>query len=174
MNLKHILLTSLLLAAGVAQATALDFTGAGSNSTPIAQTFGDGATWDITYLDVNANNSLLNWSTGYHNTTGVLWASGNDASSWGRITITPTSGNQVTVNTFDLSPYLSNGPSFGTNWAVYAVGGSAAWTPETLTALKTLSPSFTSSAGVVIEWRNSAYNVGIDNINFEVDRKSVV
>lgn len=154
-----------------AQAVDLNFNGAVSNGSLLAQSYGDGATWNVTYADLTSPGlSLKGWNSGYQGTNDVLYAGSSDANSHGRITITPSSGYQVTVNSFDLTPYLPNNANgFSSQWAVYGAGGIPSFASVGLSnVLTTYSPSFSSNTGVVIEWKTSAYNVGIDNINFSV------
>lgn len=154
-----------------AHAVDLNFNGAVSNGTRLAQSYGDGPTWDVTYADLTTHSSsLIGWTTNYQGTNDVLYSGTSDANSHGRITIAPNSGYQVTLNSFDLTPYLpNNARGFSSQWTVYAAGGTPSFASVgPLTALTTFSPSFSSNTGVVIEWKTSAYNVGIDNINFSV------
>jgi hypothetical protein len=119
----------------------------------------------VTYLDVNGGQTLQTWGVGYIGTTDVLWVGPNDPDSWGRITITPTAGHQISLASFDLSPYQG---SYSSDWAAYTLGGAPTFTTGQINGLTTINSPLTSTAGVVIEWKNSAYNVGIDNINFSV------
>ncbi|MDZ7890646.1 MAG: PEP-CTERM sorting domain-containing protein [Rhodoferax sp.] len=164
--------TALLFAAPVAShAVDLDFNGAVSNGVSLAQTYGDGPTWDVTYRDLTTpSSSLLGWTTGYQGTRDVLYSGTSDANSHGRITIAPYAGYQVTLNSFDLTPYLPNNPlGFSSQWAVYAAGGTPSFASVgPLTTLTTFSPALSSTTGVVIEWKTSAYDMGIDNIRFTV------
>ena len=128
---------------------------------------------DVTYTDVNIpTRSLLWWDTNFNNLYGVAYSSGSDVDSWARIDLEPASGLQVNLESFRLGAY--NNQTRGTNVVVYAIGDT--------TPLYTYSgdvgngsvssPLFnldlTSVSGIRIEWRDSATNVGIDQINFTV------
>lgn len=171
-KLMSVVATALLFAAPVAShAVDLDFNGAVSNGVRLSQNYGDGPTWDVTYRDLTTPSfSLLGWTTGYQGTRDVLYSGVTDAGSHGRITIAPYAGYQVTLNSFDLTPYLTGAPrTFSSQWAVYSVGGGASFASVgPLATLTTYSPALSSTTGVIIEWKASAYYVGIDNIRFSV------
>lgn len=172
------------LAASPALATVISFpntvctsapSGVGSavtctNGGYVSQSHGDVAgQLDVTYLDVDSTNgdSLRWWATGYNNLPSALWANGSDANSFARITLTPAAGQRITLDGFDLGSYAT--PSRTTQLRVFALGG-ASFSYSGSVGQPPGPTSFTSglssTTGIVIEWENSAYNVGINNIGY--------
>lgn len=184
-----------LVLAAPAQAVVLDFPlingcsnsadGAGpmiscTDGTYIHQGAADTSAVDFQYADMNAAdpdtllpNTLLWWSGGYNNLPSAVWASGDDTSSHARITLAALPGYTVRLNGFDLGAWLNS--SMDTQLHVYELGGGAELINGTVTA--GLQPdnvathfSFAdavSQRGWVIEWRDSAYAVGLANLSFE-------
>ena len=145
------------------------FVGCG-NGGFINQTYGDVAgQLDVTYLDVDSANgdSLRWWGSGYNNLPSAVWASGSDANSFARITLTPAAGQSITLDGFDLGSYSV--PTRSTNLRVFALGGAThtfSGNVGSVAGPTHVSLALTSSTGIVIEWENSAYNVGINNIGY--------
>jgi len=143
------------------------------NGAPLLQSYGDVAgVVDISYIDVNnTSNSLLWWDTSYNDLLGVAWASGSDANSHGRIEIKSLNGQAVTLNSMDFGAWVNT--TRGTSIRVTAIGGATplfsydgdVGSGATHTAF---TPTITASGGLQIDWYNSAYNVGIDNVKFTV------
>ncbi len=181
MKLKTALLTGLLCtAAAHAHSYTMTFDQAAAcapavcgNGSSISQTYGDVAgVADISFTDVNnPQRSLRWWDASYSNLQGVVWADGGDANSHGRIEIKSLNGGAVTLNRMDFGAWPIT--QRGTTIVVTAIGGGAplfsfAGTIGTGGLLNSFSPNVTSTNGLWIEWSNSAFNVGIDNVNFSV------
>lgn len=135
------------------------------------QAYGDTAATDITYTNVNTpSQSLQWWASGYNNLYGVAFSGGGDASSHARIEIKARNADDiVSLSGFDLGAYSHT--ERGTNVAVYAIGGgpalySFAGNVGTGDVAKTFAPGVSAVGGLWIEWSNSAYNVGIDHIEY--------
>ncbi len=189
-----ILVAAMLAVATSAQALTLDF-GAGptpptictsdtggngaasvcSTSVYVAQTYGDVAgVVDVSYTNINnPAESLHWWDNAYNSLYGVLWASGGDSSSHARIELKAVSpADPVFLSAFDLGAYAFS--TLNTTLNVYALGGGPALYTYSGPVGQGNGPAthFTPSVGAVgglwIEWSNSAYNVGIDNIEFSV------
>ncbi|MFG6415266.1 PEP-CTERM sorting domain-containing protein [Roseateles sp. DC23W] len=142
-----------------------------ANGSFVNQAHGDVAgQLDVSYLDVDSTNgdSLRWWGTGYNTLPSALWASGSDANSFARITLTPASGMAITLDTLDLGAYATNTRT--TNLRVFSLGSAVMFSHAgdvgTSGGPSTFFPSISSTTGVVIEWENSAYNVGINNISY--------
>lgn len=146
-------------------------------SSTINQAYGDTAQVNVTYLDVNSGSSLLFWPSGYNNLTNMVWAEGSDSFSFGRITLQLLSPGTITLNSLDMGAHPNI--SLGTNLRIYDLaGGPALYTysgnvgnppAATTFAFSTVS----STSGLVIEWQDSAYNVGMDNVTFTINPASV-
>lgn len=186
-----IIAAGLAFAFGGAQALTLDFgnaptpaicsassDGSGAlalclNGTHINQAYGDVAgVVDVSYSQPsNSGESLRWWDTSYNDLYGVLWADGSDGDSRARIELKPLNGGAVALTSFDFGAFPNN--TLGTVIDVYAIGGA---TPlfhydSTVGAPPTHSSppvNVSSPDGLWIEWKNSAFNVGIDNIVFSV------
>jgi len=136
------------------------------------QSYGDAADVDVTYVDVGFPGSLLWWNTDYSDLVGVLFSNGTDSSSHGRIEIAPIGGGAVTLNGFDLGAYFHSVRNtnliileLGTNNVLLNYGLQTVGTGDVRTHF---APGVSSSLGIAIEWYNSAFNVGIDNVDFTI------
>ena len=129
---------------------------------------------NVSYLDVlnPTTSSLRFWDDGYNNLQNVVFSGGDDANSHGQIVLTAAPGYQVTLVGFDVGAY----PYATRNTTVTVSTSSSATTfdysgPVGAGTLATAFSGF-GAAGVGnqvrIDWANSAYNVGIDNVHFEV------
>ena len=147
-----------------------------ANNGYLNQGYGDVAgVLDVTYSQptfATPGLSLHWWDSSYNDLYGVAWADGGDtASSHARIELKPLNGGGVTLTSFDFGAYSDT--TRGTYIDIYAIGG--------VTPLYTFSGNVgaeathtpfavnvSSANGLWIDWQNSAYNVGIDNISFNV------
>ncbi len=147
------------------------------NSSFINQSYGDVSDLvEVTYGAPLLGQSLQWWSTRYNNLYGVSFAGGSDASSTARIELMsqdPLAGIELVG--FDLGAYAD--AARGTNVTIYDLAdGSVLYSALGITVGTAgganLPTSFalgvSSSKGIAIEWFNSAYNVGIDNIEYNV------
>jgi MYXO-CTERM domain-containing protein len=141
----------------------------------IAQWYGDVAgVVDVSYNAPRqgASWSLRWWDTSYNNLYGVLWADGSDSNSLGRIDLAPAAGQFVTLNSFELGAWINT--TRDTNVAIYDLAsGEALYTfsgavGSAATGATLFTPAVSSTSGLRIEWRDSAHNVGIDNVAFTV------
>lgn len=187
-------LATLALAAGSSQAYVLDFgnwphdpsicsstsdglgaTIACSNYAYILQSYGDVAgVVDVSYAAprvVSDSRSLRWWAHSYNDLFGVLWADGGDGDSQARITLAPVGGGVVTLTHFDLGAYSMT--TRGTTVNVFEIGNATPlYTFSGNVGADSAHTSFdinvSSALGLQIEWQDSAFNVGIDNVTFTV------
>jgi hypothetical protein len=188
----HLLAASLALVAGASQANVLDFGQSGApmlcsstsdglgaatacaNFGYFLQSYGDVASvLDVTYSAprINDGRSLRWWDTNYNDLYGVLWADSSDSDSRARIELKPLNGQGITLTHFDLGAYSQS--TLNTTVNVFAIGSTTALYTFTGAVGSGLThASFdinvSSANGLWIEWQDSAYNVGIDNVTFTV------
>jgi MYXO-CTERM domain-containing protein len=143
----------------------------------ISQSYGDvpGAV-DVSYSNNDpavVNRSLRWWDTNYNNLYGVLWADGSDSSSFARIEIKAlVPGDSVSLAGLDLGAWSNN--TLSTVLNVYAIGSAvplysyAGPVGDGPTSATHFAPNVAAVGGLWIDWQLSAYNVGIDNIEYSV------
>lgn len=169
------------LAAGAASANLLTFDGnicnaggACANYNFIDQSYGDVAgALDVVYdRDKQAaiSSNLSYWNTGYSDLANVAWGGVSDTLGIAEIFLKPLNGASVTLTGFDLGSW----PNTSRNTQVTILDGNGATLFSSGTILVNgathshFGQSFTSSSGIRIQWGPSAYNVGIDNVSFNV------
>jgi len=180
---------SLVLAAPASHAAIIDFHGRGVCNTAVdgngalklcanwdflAQSYGDvPGVIDVQYSAFNvANTSLEWWDADYNTLRGVAFATGSDGNSHGRIDLKPLNGMGVMLTHFDMGAYFNT--SMGTHITISDMSGNVLYTYNG--SVGTSSPNMPTSFdggwfgkdGIRIEWENSAYNVGIDNVTYEM------
>ena len=195
MKSTHFIAMALLSAAPWAQALSVDFgegpanpalctanadgTGAAvvcNNFSYISQDHGDVAgVVDLSYAAprLNTGESLRWWAADYNNLFGVAWANGSDGDSLARIEIVPVQpGTAVALSGFDLGAYPN--VTRNTTLNIFAIGQTtplftfAGSVGNSTVAATHFSLNLSSATGLRIEWADSAYNVGIDHIEFTV------
>lgn len=153
-----------------------------ANSSRINQDYGDIAgVVDVTYFSqpqLHSDVSLRWWAANYNDLYGVLWADGGDnPSSHGRIELKALGGNTLHLTQFDLGAFPNR--TLGTIADVYEIGSNVSLFNFTGsvgsggTAHNTFATNLSSSVGFWIEWKDSAFNVGIDNIIFNADVQAI-
>lgn len=142
-----------------------------SNYSYINQNYGDMAEMDASYLNANTDNTSLQfWSTSYNQLEDILWAGGNDSNSRGRITLAATDGYFINLDSLDLGAY----PSSARYTHLTVSNGIDTYAFEGAVGTGNLASTFSAfgaagiGSNITIEWYNSAYNVGIDNIHYTV------
>ncbi len=183
MKIKHFsssLLAVGLLIANNASATVLDFAGLGlSNWESIPQTYGDntgttpnvGVSYSVVDGSGNphATESIEYWNTPQYGDLFDVAYSG--ANGWyAKITLTPDSGFDVILNSFDMAGYPQTNLALA-SLEVLSGSGAQLWDSGVTTILgagpthNSFSPNITSSGPISIVWGTN-WNIGIDNINF--------
>jgi len=188
---RHFLAASFALLAGASQANVLDFgngpsvpslcssTADGLGSTVgctnfgyFLQSYGDVAgVLDVTYSAPRYTDgrTLRWWASQYNDLYGVLWADGGDGDSRARIELKPLNGQEVTLTHFDLGAYSMTTRNTTVN--IFAIGNpTALYSFSGAVGSGSTHAGFdlnvSSSTGLWIEWQDSAYNVGIDNVTY--------
>lgn len=124
----------------------------------------------VSYADPQRNLSTLRyWQGGYSGGHSAAFA-GTGEGSTGVIYLTPLSGNSVTLNSFFLGSYLdANRASsyYIDNLSTPGIDQTSGSITIGATGL-TVTPNISSTQGIVIHFGPTAYNVGINHINFSV------
>jgi hypothetical protein len=176
---------ALALALGtVAQAVVLTFDGAICNgasctvSDPIDQSYGDiPGQLDVIYTSrVAGGNTTTHlsflrwWGVGYSDLVNVAWGGSNDIAGVAEIALIPAPGFQVRLNGFDLGSF--NSASRGSQYTIYDSAYNPLISSGAITVNGNVHSHFafnlTSAQGLIIQWGPSAFNVGIDNVDFTV------
>jgi hypothetical protein len=137
----------------------------------IDQSYGDGVGVDFVWSDVSIGGGpgMQFWDD-WGGTTDAIFAGEDDTYSIGQIDIIALSGFAVTLGGFDLTAYLFDRTS---SWMIEDLaGGTLASSGGDVAILfsdvTSVSAGFTSSAGFRITWGPIAYNVGLDNLSYDV------
>jgi hypothetical protein len=178
--LAGLAMTAALGFAGSAQAVVLTFdgnicSGGGcGNSSAIDQTYGDisgqlDVKWDGD-ISTNVIDNFRFWGPQYSDLTNVGYANSGAA---GEIFLQPLSGYQVKLNGFDLGAW----PNLNRTTQVTLRGGNGdlLFQSGSITVLGSVRstfafPNMTRSDGIRIQFGPDSFNVGIDNISFDVSR----
>jgi hypothetical protein len=180
-------LLGLALAAGAAPAhgavTTLDFSGdicgtAGNGACnanmALGQSYGDSAQIDVSYRSVNATSGVVYegflkyWTGGYGDLNGVVW--GGDGRTFSEIAFTPTAGFEVSLLSFDFATYQNRWNDVpikilsGDGVEIFDSTLATDWPTHNSLALN--SDYFAS--GIILRWGPNGYDVGLDNIRFDV------
>ncbi len=170
-----------------AAATVLDFAGnicgvAGNltcgNGSQIGQNYGDTAGQvDVSYRAANATTGvtteayLKTWQSGYGDLTRVVWGGANEIGFFSEITLTALAGYEVSLRSFDFGCYQNRVSCRTMNYTIIngasAIGGGSA--SSGFPGHGSLSPNtayYTSP--IVLRWGPDGYDVGLDNITFDV------
>jgi hypothetical protein len=146
-----------------------------SNYAYLSQSYGDvPGVADISYSAPRLTGlSLRWWAADYNTLYGVAWADGGDGDSRARIEIAAMHpGDTVTLSRFDLGAYPAS--TLATTVNIYAIGGGAplySFSGNVGNGVISATPfavNVSAVGGLWIEWQDSAFNVGIDNIEYSV------
>jgi hypothetical protein len=184
-GLAGLAITAALGLAASAQADVLTFDGnicsgggACSNGTLVDQSYGDIAgqldvQWDWDIASNIGSQNFRFWVDSYSDLTNVGWA---NSGATGEIFLAPLSGFQVTLNSFDLGAW----PLTNRNTQVTILGGNRdlLYSSGAITVLgslrSTFTPNLTRADGIRIQFGPDAYNVGIDNVSFDVSSTGAI
>lgn len=135
---------------------------------------------DVQYRNLLGNTSVTKlrfWTTDYNDLVNVAWTDGGDGGSRAEIFLKPLNGSIVTLNGFDLGawPDTQRTSTFtildGDGNLLTDSGGNITIgiQPGNLHSSFDFSLlDISSASGIRIQWGPSAFNVGIDNIDFSM------
>lgn len=165
-----------------ATARVLDFTGAAAcelgacvTGGVIAQSYGDGVGVDVSYATFVFTGvpSVLNvryWETGYGDLAGVIWAGTNQKDYFGRVTLTALPGYEISLLSFDLATFSNQSAS--SPILIQSLGGTGILAAATDTLFPAHNHVVVDSGyfadGIALNWGPDSFNVGLDNIAFDV------
>jgi hypothetical protein len=170
------------VSATAAGAVTLTFDGAAcadgacsSNGEAISQGYGDivgqlDVSHDRVIGDATPNQALSWWNLNYSDLQGVAWSGAGACCGTAEIFLQPLAGFQVTLLGFDLgaSPNVNR----TTQVTILSGGGSGLYSSGNFTvngaAHTNLDFDITRMDGIRIQWGPSAFNVGIDNLEYRV------
>lgn len=143
------------------------------NGSMINQAYGDTAEVNVTYQSGGVGTfSMQKWDTGYSNFTNVGY--GYFGAGFFTITLTPTAGFNVTLNSFDLGTNPANVSrdatvtvtDLATNTVVFTTSFTVAGLNPVDSDGVSASPGVSSAAGLVLTVTADVFNVAIDNVDF--------
>ncbi len=153
--------------------------GACSNGNQIGASHGSTAQLAISYRSINTTTNAvatphLNfWSTGYGNLSRVVYGGSNPTNFRSEILFAPASGFEVRLIDFAAGCYLNRASCRTMRYTVDSFGGTAI---AAGTGIGTLHPASVNIAinsgwfadGIKLTWGPDGYDVGLDNIRFDV------
>ena len=188
------IITMIIVAAGLsttapvaAATTVLDFAGnicgaAGaspcSDGTQIGQSYGDSAGINVAYRsiltsnDTTAETNLKAWAGNYGDLVNVVWGGFDAANYRSEITLTPAAGFEVALISLDAGCYLNRASCQILNYDIRSGVGALIASGATPTMFPSHATLAVNSAyfasGIVLSWGPDGYDVGLDNIAFDV------
>jgi hypothetical protein len=167
------------LLSGAASATTyvLDFTGSGV----VPSSFGDNAEVDLTYRAFAASGwgltqpnagSVNFWTSGYGNLPGAAWTNPNG--SRGEIRIeAATATDPVSIDSFDMGDWFGDQDA---QWYIYDLAGNEllqdSGTAPTSGGRLSVTPGVSAQGGLVFQWGEDAWDIGLQNFQFTVGQPS--
>jgi hypothetical protein len=139
----------------------------------ISNTYGDHQGVDVSYRSVDPSGDTYNanlnyWGSGFGDLQGVVW--GGNSSTTSEITLTAAPGYEIALLSFDFGTYLSRYASSPVE--ITSLGGTSilsgllATNPGAHNHVDVASAFFAD--GIRLRWGPNGYDVGMDNIAFEV------
>jgi hypothetical protein len=162
--------------------TVLDFAGPAAcefgacvTGAAIAQSYGDGVGVDVSYATFafTGQPSVLDvryWEIGYGDLTGSIWTGTNQMDWVGRVTLTSLPGYEIALLSFDIATFENASASSPVR--IESLGGTGIYNAD----VDTLWPNHNHvtvgsgyfTDGIMLNWGPDAFNVGLDNITFDV------
>ncbi|PZU06109.1 PEPxxWA-CTERM sorting domain-containing protein [Sphingomonas sp.] len=149
------------------------------NYSQIGANYGDSATVDVQYRSIATSSGatyepfLKYWSQ-YGDLPGIVWGGNSMTGYASEINILPAAGYEVSLIGFDFATYLNR--SATVPFAITALDGTSIYSGTQGTS----SPTHASLAlnsdyfaqGIRLTWGPDGYDVGLDNIAFDVREAS--
>lgn len=189
-SIKMAWLVAAVLAAGLgstreANAAVLTFDAADAcmggctNSSLISQTYGDTPLVDVAFdgdVDNPGLESMRFWASGYSDLIGVAYFGlAFPSSKPAGVYLTPISGYEITLNSFDLGSF---GGAHTTQLTLRGGDGSlissTGFFLSNGATRNSFAPGLTRADGFRIEFGPDNFSIGIDNINYTVSQIGVV
>lgn len=153
-----------------------------SNAGWIGQDYGDEpGRIDVRYHAprLAGSRSLRWWGSGYNDLWGVLWADTDGLGAMARIDLVPLqAGLGVRLQGFDLGAFSNT--TLGTHVEVRELStDTLLWSYDGLVGQRTPSDATSfamdlwSARGLRLQWRDDAFNVGLDNLAFDLEAAPV-
>jgi hypothetical protein len=173
-------LAAMAPATASAAVTVLNFTGACAggcgNGTRVAQSYGDSVGLNISYRSVNVVTGqtfepfLKTWQVGYGDLSGVIWGGADRTGYRSEIVFEVAEGYEMRLVGFDYATYFQGNTTVPFNIAT--LDGESLYddrygvTPGSHNYFAA-NTGF-SSSGFNLSWGPDGYEVGLDNIAFEI------
>ena len=144
-----------------------------NSGSSISNTYGDQQGVDVSYRSVQPsgethNDHLNYWGSGFGDLQGVVW--GGNTSTASEITLTAAAGYEIALLSFDFGTYLSRFASSPVEITsldgTTILSGVLSTNPGAHNHVDVASAFFTD--GIRLRWGPNGYDVGMDNIAFEV------
>lgn len=147
----------------------------------ISQSFGDSVGVDVSYRSLVAstgvthNNYLNYWGPGYGDLPGVAWGGANRSDHASEVTLTASAGYKVSLIDFDFATYAGRGMTTPITVLDLAgnvlktFSGSTEWPKHGHASVNT-----DYLDGVILRWGPDGYEVGVNNLQFDVMQVSAV
>jgi hypothetical protein len=148
-----------------------------TSGSQIGQNYGDSAQANVSYRSINTSTNATDeaflklWTSGYGDLNNVVWGGQNAAGYRSEITLTPKAGFEIALLGFDAACYQNRASCRTLNYKV-----SSGSTVIDAASVSTNSPGHRSVAligdyvrgPIVLSWGPDGYDVGLDNIAFDV------
>lgn len=157
---------------------------------PISQAYGDGPNHDVVYTSREGPGAALAyptsprfWDLDYGDLRFVTYCDECELAGVGEIAILPLPGYVVTLRSFDLGGYRYDplvGPAeFNSQFTIYDAAHGVLFSSGAMTVAGgpghlSFAPNLTSGTGVILQWGPDAYDVGLDNVAFDVSPSAPV
>jgi PEP-CTERM motif len=147
------------------------------NGAQIGENYGDSSLVNVSYRSIGTGSntthaSFLNWWNSYGDLSGVVWGGGGTSGYISEIVIDPMAGYEISLVSLDMGSY-SNALRTSQLSVFDASTGAAIYSSGTVPVPASGHSDFDlnlayEDGGVRIQWGPDGYNVGLDNITFDI------